>query len=70
MECGLFTAAVSLNYAEFLEIFLKLVIKLGRYGLLVTSVGHEYAAVQILSFIEENVCRVDVHLVLTNLLRT
>jgi len=51
-----------LNDAEFLEIFLEFIVDLNADWFLVTDVGHENAAVQTLSLVEQNVSRVDVNL--------
>jgi len=64
-----FTERRLLNDAEFLEIFLELVVDLDTDWLLVTDVRHEDAAVHTLLLIEQNVRRVDVHLRLTHLLQ-
>ena len=64
-----FTERRLLNDAEFLEIFLEFIVDLNADWFLVTDVGHENAAVQTLSLVEQNVSRVDVNLWLTHLLQ-
>jgi len=55
---------VSLNDAEFLEIFLELVVDVGGDRFLVARVRHEDTAVEMLALVEQNVRRTHVHLVL------
>jgi len=59
-----------LNDTKFLEIFFEVVINFDSDWFLVTNVWHVDAAVKTLSLVEQNVCRVDVNLLLSHLLNT